>query len=57
MTNKDVFTPYEKFVFLEKISKYSVIFKSVYELGNAQYSNQIETQRDRKRQRDRKSVV
>jgi hypothetical protein len=43
MTNKDVFTPYEKFVFLEKISKYSVIFKSVYELGNAQYSNQIET--------------
>ena len=43
MNNKDVFTPYEKFVFLEKISKYSVIFKSVYELGNAQYSNQIET--------------
>ena len=43
MNNKDVFTPYENFVFLEKISKYSVIFKSVYELGNAQYSNQIET--------------
>lgn len=41
--NKDIFQPYDRMVFLKKLEEYSVIFRSVYELGNAQYSNKVDT--------------
>ena len=41
--NKDLFQSYDRMVFLKKLEEYSVIFRSVYELGNAQYSNSVDT--------------
>ena len=41
--NKDIFQSYDRMVFLKKLEEYSVIFRSVYELGNAQYSNSVDT--------------
>ena len=34
---------YDKFIFLNKISEHSILFKSVFELGNPVYSDSIQT--------------